>query len=151
MKLPRDASGPVVPKGLPVSATMLARTFDGADVPAPNVLSAQHLGQIGGGMRVATNLQGAVGHPTRADLRHRRRGLCPMPRKARRPRHRHPPAPFVAAPTSRNKNISSRGRRAPAIRVFRRYFYDLRETARPIGSRLQASAATTLPLLTPLS
>lgn len=50
---PRDRRGPVVPVGVAVSATMLARTLDGADVPAPNVLSAKHLGRIGGGLLFA--------------------------------------------------------------------------------------------------
>jgi hypothetical protein len=50
---PRDRSGPVVPAGLPVSATTLARSIDGADVPMPNVLSARHLARIGGGLLFA--------------------------------------------------------------------------------------------------
>ena len=50
---PRDRSGPVVPTALPVSATTLARSMDGADVPMPNVLSARHLSRIGGGLLFA--------------------------------------------------------------------------------------------------
>lgn len=50
---PRDRSGPVVPVALPVSATTLARSIDGALVPAPNVLSTKHLGRIGGGLLYA--------------------------------------------------------------------------------------------------
>jgi hypothetical protein len=38
---------------LPVSATTLARSIVGADVPMPNVLSAQHLARIGGGLLFA--------------------------------------------------------------------------------------------------
>jgi hypothetical protein len=38
---------------VPVSATTLARSFDGADVPMPNVLSARHLARIGGGLLYA--------------------------------------------------------------------------------------------------
>jgi hypothetical protein len=45
----RDRSGPVVPVALPVSATTLARSIDGAQVPMPNVLSARHLARIDGG------------------------------------------------------------------------------------------------------
>ncbi len=50
---PRDRKGPVVPTGLPVSATTLARSIDGADVPMPNVLSTRHLSRIGGGLLYA--------------------------------------------------------------------------------------------------
>ena len=32
---------------------MLARSIDGADVPAPNILSAKHLGRIKGGLLFA--------------------------------------------------------------------------------------------------
>jgi hypothetical protein len=39
---------------LPVSATTLARSIDGADVPMPNVLSAKHLDRIAGGLLYAT-------------------------------------------------------------------------------------------------
>jgi hypothetical protein len=38
---------------VPVSATTLARSTDGADVPMPNVLSARHLARIGGGLLFA--------------------------------------------------------------------------------------------------
>jgi hypothetical protein len=50
---PRDRSGPVVPVGLPVSATSLAWAVDGAEVPIPNVLSARHLDRIGRGLLYA--------------------------------------------------------------------------------------------------
>jgi hypothetical protein len=50
---PRDRSGPVVPVALPVSATTLASSIDGADIPLPNVLSSRHLGRIGGGLLYA--------------------------------------------------------------------------------------------------
>ena len=50
---PRDRSGPVVTTALPVSATALARTMHGADVPMPNVLSARHLDRIAGGLLYA--------------------------------------------------------------------------------------------------
>ncbi len=52
---PRDRSGPVIPTALPVSATTLARTMDGADVPMPNVLSARHLSRIGRGLLFAAS------------------------------------------------------------------------------------------------
>jgi hypothetical protein len=38
---------------LPVSATTLARSVDGAAVPMPNILSAKHLERIGGGLLYA--------------------------------------------------------------------------------------------------
>jgi hypothetical protein len=38
---------------LPVSATTLARSIDGAVVPMPNLLSARHLDRIGGGLLYA--------------------------------------------------------------------------------------------------
>jgi len=38
---------------VPVSATTLARSIDGADVPMPNVLSARQLARIGGGLLFA--------------------------------------------------------------------------------------------------
>jgi hypothetical protein len=38
---------------LPISATLLARQIDGAEVPAPNVLSAKHLDHIHGGLLFA--------------------------------------------------------------------------------------------------
>ena len=50
---PPDRNGPVVPTALPVSATTLAPTLHGADVPLPNVLSARHLDRIGGGLLFA--------------------------------------------------------------------------------------------------
>jgi hypothetical protein len=40
---------------LPLSATTLARTIHGADVPMPNVLSARHLSRIGGGLLFAAS------------------------------------------------------------------------------------------------
>ena len=50
---PRDKTGPIIPAVVPVSATTLARSIDGADVPMPNVLSARHLSRIGGGLLFA--------------------------------------------------------------------------------------------------
>jgi hypothetical protein len=50
---PRDKTGPIIPTALPVSATTLARSIDGADVPVPNVLSTRHLARIGGGLLFA--------------------------------------------------------------------------------------------------
>jgi len=50
---PRDKTGPIIPAALPVSATTLARSIDGADVPVANVLSTRHLARIGGGMLYA--------------------------------------------------------------------------------------------------
>ena len=50
---PRDRSGDVIPVALPVAATTLARAIAGADVPAPNVLSARHLNRIAGGLLYA--------------------------------------------------------------------------------------------------
>jgi hypothetical protein len=50
---PRDKTGPIIPAGVPVSATTLARRIDGADVPMPNVLSVRHLARIGGGLLYA--------------------------------------------------------------------------------------------------
>ena len=50
---PRDKTGPIVPAGLPVSATTLARSIDGALVPMPNVLSTRHLARIAGGLLFA--------------------------------------------------------------------------------------------------
>jgi hypothetical protein len=50
---PRDRSGPIIPDALPISATLLARQIDGAEVPAPNVLSANHLDRIHGGLLFA--------------------------------------------------------------------------------------------------
>ena len=38
---------------MPVSATTLARSIDGADVPLPNVLSTRHLARIEGGLLYA--------------------------------------------------------------------------------------------------
>jgi hypothetical protein len=50
---PRVNTGPIIPAGLPVSATALARKVDGADIPTPNVLSAKHWGRIAGGLLFA--------------------------------------------------------------------------------------------------
>jgi hypothetical protein len=50
---PRDRRGPAIPDALPISATILARQIDGAEVPAPNVLSAKHLDRIHGGLLFA--------------------------------------------------------------------------------------------------
>jgi hypothetical protein len=50
---PRDRSGSVIPNALPISATLLARQIDGAEVLAPNVLSAKHLDRIHGGLLFA--------------------------------------------------------------------------------------------------
>lgn len=50
---PRDKTGPVIPAALSVSATTLACSIEGADVPMPNVLSAKHLGRIAGGLLYA--------------------------------------------------------------------------------------------------
>jgi hypothetical protein len=50
---PRDRRGPAIPDALPISATLLARQIDGAEVPAPNVLSAKHLERIHGGLLFA--------------------------------------------------------------------------------------------------
>jgi hypothetical protein len=50
---PRDRSGPIVPVGLPVSATAIARGVDGAAVPMANVLSTRHLDRIAGGLLFA--------------------------------------------------------------------------------------------------
>jgi hypothetical protein len=50
---PRDRAGDVIPTALPVAATTLARVIPGADVPAPNVLSASHLRRIAGGLLYA--------------------------------------------------------------------------------------------------
>jgi hypothetical protein len=52
---PRDKTGPIIPAGVPFSATTLARRIDGADVPIPNVLSARHLARIRGGLLYAAN------------------------------------------------------------------------------------------------
>lgn len=52
---PRERSGPVVPVGLPVSATAIARVVDGAAVPMPNVLSTRHLDRIAGGLLYAAS------------------------------------------------------------------------------------------------
>jgi hypothetical protein len=38
---------------MPVSATMLARSIDGADVPLPNLLSTSHFARIAGGLLYA--------------------------------------------------------------------------------------------------
>ncbi len=47
---------------MPVSATTLARSLDGADVPMPNVLLARYLARIGGGLLYAatSNVQWAT-------------------------------------------------------------------------------------------
>ena len=50
---PRDKTGPIIPAALPVSATTLARSIEGANVPVPNVLSTRHLVRIGGGLLFA--------------------------------------------------------------------------------------------------
>ena len=50
---PRDTTGPIIPAAVPVSATTLARSIAGADVPMPNVLSTRHLARIGGGLLYA--------------------------------------------------------------------------------------------------
>src|SRR5688500_5325038 len=49
----RDRGGDIIPTAPPVGATTLARTLDGAAVLMPNVLSAKHLGRIGGGLLYA--------------------------------------------------------------------------------------------------
>jgi hypothetical protein len=49
----RDRSGPIIPDALPVSARLLARYVDGAEIPAPNILSAKHLDRIHGGLLFA--------------------------------------------------------------------------------------------------
>ncbi len=49
----RDRRGPIIPDALPISATLLAQHVDGAEVPAPNVLSAKHLDRIHGGLLFA--------------------------------------------------------------------------------------------------
>lgn len=50
---PRDRGGEVIPTALPVAATTLARVIPGAQVTAPNILSAKHLGRIAGGLLYA--------------------------------------------------------------------------------------------------
>jgi hypothetical protein len=65
---PRDKTGPIIPAALPVSATTLARSIDGADVPVPNVLSTRHLARIGGGLVFAATLERAMGHLARTDV-----------------------------------------------------------------------------------
>jgi hypothetical protein len=50
---PRDRSGPIIPDALLISATLLARQIDGAEVSASNVLSAKHLNRIHGGLLFA--------------------------------------------------------------------------------------------------
>jgi len=50
---PRDEASPIIPASLPVSATALARSIVGTDVPMPNVLSARHLDRIAGGLLYA--------------------------------------------------------------------------------------------------
>ena len=52
---PRDRRDEIVPTALPVAATTLARALPGADVVAPNILSARHLGRIGGGLLYAAS------------------------------------------------------------------------------------------------
>jgi hypothetical protein len=88
---PRDRRGPVVPVGVPVSATMLARTLDGADVPAPNVLSAQHLGRIGGGLLFAatSNVPWATLFARTFDIDVKACARCGA--RPRSPRRRHRP------------------------------------------------------------
>jgi hypothetical protein len=48
-----DKTDPIIPAAVPVSATTLARSIAGADVPMPNVLSTRHLARIGGGLLYA--------------------------------------------------------------------------------------------------
>jgi Putative transposase/Transposase zinc-binding domain len=50
---PRDRGGDILPTALPVAATTLARVIPSVDIPAPNILSATHLGRIGGGLLYA--------------------------------------------------------------------------------------------------
>jgi hypothetical protein len=50
---PHERGGDIIPTAMPVAATTLARTIEGADVPAPNILSAKHLGRIAGGLLYA--------------------------------------------------------------------------------------------------
>ena len=47
--------GNVIPTALPVSATTLAANLVGAEVPAPNILSAKHLSRIAGGALYAAS------------------------------------------------------------------------------------------------
>lgn len=50
---PRARVGDVIPSAVPVGATTLARAIVGADVYAPNILSAKHLDRIAGGLLYA--------------------------------------------------------------------------------------------------
>ncbi len=95
---PRDRTDPVVPQGMPVFATALARRLDGADVPTPNVLSAKHLARIKGGLLFAATsrvpcatLLARKSRASRAGLRWARRyhrdgwwSSCLRPRSASR-------------------------------------------------------------------
>ena len=49
----RDRGGDIIPTVLPVAATTLARAIDGAEVPAPNILSAKHVSRIADGLLYA--------------------------------------------------------------------------------------------------
>ena len=51
----RSDGGNVIPTGVPVSATTLAANLGGADVPAPNIVSAKHLSRIAGGALYAAS------------------------------------------------------------------------------------------------
>jgi hypothetical protein len=109
---PRGRTGPVVPVGLPVFATALARGVDGATVPMPNVLSTRHLEHIAGRLFYAAHRPrgrpaGPRGHPDHAsgsaDPRYRRR-LRDCPRVA----DREPRATRALRPTFATNLIPSR-------------------------------------------
>jgi len=105
---PRDKSGPIIPAAVPVSATSLARSIDGADVPFPNRSGRSpacwtESTEVDGAKRsqcpldqaprshrrrpaLRSQLERAVGNAARANLRGRRQGLRPLRRQARRAR-----------------------------------------------------------------
>jgi hypothetical protein len=89
---PRDRTGPVIPAELPVSATTLARTIAGADVPMPNVLSAKHLGRIGGGLLYAesSNVPGPRCSPAPSTVERTAAGAAPVTGPVRSTHPFHP-------------------------------------------------------------
>jgi hypothetical protein len=120
---PRDRSGPIIPNALPMSATLLARLVDGADVPAPNVLSAKHLDRMHGGLLFAatSNVPWALLLATTFDVD--KKALPSMRRTPRRARRHHrpfgrPPDPRLSRQASR-RSAAARGgcaRRRPRAR-----------------------------------
>jgi hypothetical protein len=153
---PRDKTGPIIPAGLPVSATALAPSVDGADVPMPNVLSASHLDRIAGGLLYAATSNVPWATLMATYLRRRRQGLRPVRRQARGARRRHRPRDRAQDPRRHPQScarsaVHGRGRSSRAcVRLIRqRAAGDVRPSP-DVGHAFHAVAPPTTPSPAPV-